>query len=55
MFAKIFSLAILASLVAAAPIAENAEKRANHGGQATYFETGLGACGWVCLVYFYVG
>ncbi|KAK4685746.1 hypothetical protein P7C73_g4391, partial [Tremellales sp. Uapishka_1] len=37
-----------ASLVSAAPVEERStvEARTTHTGQATYFATGLGACGW---------
>ncbi len=50
MFGKIF-IALLASssLVVAAPVSELMEKRITHSGQATFFETGLGACGWVSV------
>ncbi|WRT66739.1 uncharacterized protein IL334_003702 [Kwoniella shivajii] len=46
MFAKIFTALLVASAVVAAPIETEMEKRVNHNGQATYFEVGLGACGW---------
>ncbi|KAK8858920.1 hypothetical protein IAR55_003151 [Kwoniella newhampshirensis] len=45
MFAKLFIALFAATAVIAAP-AEELEKRKTHTGQATYFEVGLGACGW---------
>ncbi|WVR06668.1 hypothetical protein IAU60_003700 [Kwoniella sp. DSM 27419] len=46
MFTKIFTALLVASAVVAAPVADTIEKRKTHTGQATYFEVGLGACGW---------
>ncbi|WWC71141.1 uncharacterized protein I206_105094 [Kwoniella pini CBS 10737] len=46
MFAKIFTALLVASAVVAAPLESQPEKRITHTGQATYFEVGLGACGW---------
>ncbi|WVQ96621.1 hypothetical protein IAU59_003726 [Kwoniella sp. CBS 9459] len=47
MFAKILTALFVASAVVAAPVeTENLEKRITHSGQATYFNVGLGACGW---------
>ncbi|WVQ65490.1 hypothetical protein V866_003260 [Kwoniella sp. B9012] len=46
MFAKVFTALVAASAVLAAPVESQLEKRITHDGQATYFEVGLGACGW---------
>ncbi|OCF37339.1 hypothetical protein I317_06959 [Kwoniella heveanensis CBS 569] len=47
MFAKILTALFVASAVVAAPVeTENLDKRITHDGQATYFNVGLGACGW---------
>ena len=51
MFAQIFTLLPLLALVAAAPVENKMEKRIDHSGTATYYETGLGACGWVSFGY----
>jgi len=42
------ALLSLATFTQAAPVStpENLEKRITHWGRATYFEVGLGACGW---------
>ena len=47
MFGKLLSVLTLVSLVAATPVDLGLDKRSSHKGQATYFEVGLGACGWV--------
>lgn len=51
--ATLFALAAVAVRAAPAPSnaseplgAEDLAKRDSSSGQATYFETGLGACGW---------
>lgn len=52
MFGKLFIALLASSLVIAAPVTpieSELEKRITHEGQATYFEVGLGACGWVSL------
>ncbi|ORY24587.1 RlpA-like double-psi beta-barrel-protein domain-containing protein-containing protein, partial [Naematelia encephala] len=50
MFGKIFTALALVSLVAAAPVSPAAEssleKRTSHTGRATWFDVGLGNCGW---------
>lgn len=50
MFSKAVAALVVASLAVATPVAEVQEReleaRITHTGQATYFEVGLGACGW---------
>ncbi|THG97299.1 hypothetical protein EW026_g4672 [Hermanssonia centrifuga] len=43
----LFALSTLLAATSATPVEENAlVKRITHSGRGTYFDTGLGACGW---------
>jgi len=44
-FSVVAAVLALAGAVQAAPV-EHLEKRITHDGTATYYATGLGACGW---------
>lgn len=48
MFAKVFAVLSVLSFALGVPVeAKQLETRITHTGRATYFSTGLGACGWV--------